>query len=63
MYPTRDGADIVIAANADSVFARLCAAMRRPDLATDTRFATHSARGANERELDQIIAARDIGSH
>ena len=57
VYPTRDGSDIVIAANADAVFARLCAAMRRPDLATDARFATHSARGANDRELDEIIAA------
>jgi len=57
VYPTRDGADIVVAANADSVFARLCTAMGRPDLATDARFATHSARGANERELDEIVAS------
>lgn len=57
VYPTSDGSDIVIAANADGVFARLCTAMQRPDLAVDVRFATHSARGSHDRELDTIIAA------
>ena len=45
VYPTADGAEVVVAANADSVFARLCKAMGRPELATDDRFATHGARG------------------
>jgi formyl-CoA transferase len=47
----------VIAANQDTVFARLCAAMGRPELATDDRFATHGARGRNQDELDKIIGA------
>ena len=34
-YPTADGADVLIAGNADAVFARLCQAMGRPELATD----------------------------
>jgi formyl-CoA transferase len=55
-YPTSDGSDVLIAANADAIFRRLCAAMGRPDLADDERFATHAARGTNERELDVIIA-------
>jgi crotonobetainyl-CoA:carnitine CoA-transferase CaiB-like acyl-CoA transferase len=47
----------VIAANQNTVFVRLCAAMGRPELATDERFATHVARGSNQDELDKIIGA------
>jgi formyl-CoA transferase/succinyl-CoA--D-citramalate CoA-transferase len=57
VYPTGDGADVVIAANADAVFGRLCKAMERPELADDDRFATHGARGANMEELDALISA------
>jgi crotonobetainyl-CoA:carnitine CoA-transferase CaiB-like acyl-CoA transferase len=56
VYPCADG-DILIAANQDSVFERLCAAMQRPDLFTDPRFAGHRARGAHQDLLDDIIAA------
>jgi len=56
-YPTADGSDVIIAGNADSVFARLCEAMARTDLASDARFATHAARGANAAELDDLISA------
>lgn len=55
-YPTADRANILIAANADSVFKRLCDAMDRPELADDERFRTHSERGANMELLDVIIA-------
>lgn len=55
-YPTLDGAEVLIAGNADSVFARLCQAMGRPDLVTDERYATHRARGQHAAELDGIIA-------
>jgi crotonobetainyl-CoA:carnitine CoA-transferase CaiB-like acyl-CoA transferase len=55
-YPTEDGSDVLIAGNADSVFERLCAAMGRPELATDPRFADHAARGNNMEELDRMIA-------
>lgn len=56
-YPTADGSEVLVAGNADSVFARLCTAMGRPDLAEDARFATHTARGANAAELDELLAA------
>ena len=47
-YPTSDGADVLIAGNADAVFARLCQAMGRPELADRRpRYATHVARGAD----------------
>jgi len=56
VYPTADDAEVVIAGNADAVFARLCKAMDRPELAADDRYATHGARGANAEELDALIA-------
>lgn len=55
-YPTADGTDVIIAANADSVFARLCESMGRVDLGTDPRFATHGARGTNAAVLDDLIS-------
>jgi crotonobetainyl-CoA:carnitine CoA-transferase CaiB-like acyl-CoA transferase len=57
IYPSADGSWVVIAANQNTVFVRLCAAMGRPELATDERFATHVARGSNQDELDKIIGA------
>jgi formyl-CoA transferase len=56
VYPCADG-DYLIAANQDTVFARLAAAMGASDLATDPRYATHEARGARQGELDELIAA------
>ena len=55
IYPTADGSWVVIAANQDTVFRRLCTAMGRAELATDDRFANHVARGRSQDELDQII--------
>lgn len=57
LYPTADGSWVVIGANADSVFARLCRAMGRPELAQDPRYATHTARGQRQQELDELVAA------
>lgn len=54
IYQCRDG-DMLIAANQDTVFRRLCAAMGKPELADDERYATHTARGANQEELDQLV--------
>ncbi len=56
VYPTRDGGMILIAANQDTVFGRLAEAMGRPELAKDERYATHTARGARQKELDDLIA-------
>lgn len=56
VYPTSDGM-ILIGGNGDTVYARLCEAMNRPDLATDAKFIDHAARGVNQAELDQIIGA------
>jgi formyl-CoA transferase len=55
IYQSADGSWVVIAANQDTVFRRLCAAMAQPELADDHRFANHVARGRNQDELDTII--------
>ena len=55
IYRTADGSWVVIAANQDTVFRRLCTAMDRPELAEDERFADHGSRGRNQDVLDAII--------
>lgn len=57
LYRTADERWMIVAANQDTVFARLCAAMGRPELADDPRFATHAARGVNQDEIDEIVGA------
>jgi formyl-CoA transferase len=57
VYPTSDGLMLVIGANQDGVFKRLAEAMGRPELAQDARYKTHTARGQNQQELDDLIAA------
>ncbi len=48
---------IVIACEDDAQFAALCAVVGAPELATEPRFATNSARKTNEDDLDAIIQA------
>jgi formyl-CoA transferase len=57
VYPTKGGELVLIAANQDTVFGRLAAAMGRPELATDERYSSHAARGEAMTELDDLIAA------
>jgi formyl-CoA transferase len=56
VYRCSDG-EYLIAANQDTVFGRLCQAMGRPELAADPRYATHTARGQRQVELDELIEA------
>ena len=46
---------MLIAANQDTVFGRLCIAMGQPDLAKDPRYVSHTARGAHQAELDALV--------
>ncbi|MGV0991074.1 MAG: CaiB/BaiF CoA transferase family protein [Mycobacterium sp.] len=55
IYRSADGSWVVIAANQDTVFRRLCTVMGQPELATDERFVDHGARGRNQDEIDAII--------
>ena len=57
IFKSRDDLWVVIAANQDGVFRRLCETMGAPELADDPRFATHLARGEHQQELDGLIAA------
>ncbi|NCU12369.1 MAG: CoA transferase [Sphingomonadaceae bacterium] len=54
VYACKDG-EYMIGGNGDTIFARLCTAMGRPELASDPRFATHVARGERQAELDDLI--------
>jgi len=54
VYKTSDGM-VLIAANQDTVFSRLAEAMGQGGLATDPKFSTHGARGANQVELDALV--------
>lgn len=56
LYPTADDSFVHITAMGDAVFARLCAAMGRDDLAADPRFAKAKQRVGNVEALDAIIA-------
>lgn len=54
IYDCKDGI-FLIAANQDTIFTRLTAAMGQPELASDERFSSHTARGSNMELLDEII--------
>lgn len=56
IFRSRDDKWMVIAANADNVFRRLCDAMGLPELADDERFSSHLARGENQEEIEGIVA-------
>jgi formyl-CoA transferase len=69
LFVTKDENWVIVAANQDTVFRRLCQAMDRPELADDERFATHVARGVHQDEIEAIVAgwvaertAADIGT-
>ncbi len=56
LYPTADGSWVVIGANADGPFGRLCEAMGEPELREDERYRDHDARGRHQQALDEHIA-------
>ena len=56
-YRCADGRFIVIGANGDSIFRRLCETMGRPDMASDPGMADNAGRVAHEAEIDQAIEA------
>jgi crotonobetainyl-CoA:carnitine CoA-transferase CaiB-like acyl-CoA transferase len=56
-YPCADGRWLCIAGNSDLIFARLMAAIGRPELAADPAYATNGLRCENRAALDAAIAA------
>lgn len=56
-YACADGKGVVMGANGEAVFRRLCEAMGEPALADDPRFMGNEARVAHQAELEKTIAA------
>ncbi len=54
-YDTKDGKYIIIGANNDNIFRRLCRLMGKEEMADDPRYATHTSRGERQDELDDLI--------
>ncbi|MBI3150012.1 MAG: CoA transferase [Betaproteobacteria bacterium] len=55
-YTTRDGQNVVVAGNGDSIFKRLMQAIGRDDLAADPALANNAGRVARVQEIDAAIA-------
>lgn len=55
-YLCQDQKYVIIGANGDSIFKRLCEAMGRADMAVDPRIADNSGRVEHETEIDAVIA-------
>jgi len=55
-YSCADGKFIIIGANGDSIFKRLCEKMGRSDMADDPRLADNAGRVEHEAEIDAVIA-------
>jgi crotonobetainyl-CoA:carnitine CoA-transferase CaiB-like acyl-CoA transferase len=56
-YPTSDGRYVCVVAGSDANFRRLCAAMERPDLLEDPKFASLAQRAAHGDEINGIVEA------
>jgi len=56
-YRCADGQWVTLSASTQTIWERLCAAMGRPELATDPRFASNDLRIANVEVLDLEIGA------
>ncbi|HZU39496.1 MAG TPA: CoA transferase [Solirubrobacteraceae bacterium] len=55
-FATADGAWVAVAAANDALWRALCAALERPDLAAEERYATNPGRVANRAELTAELA-------
>jgi formyl-CoA transferase len=57
LYPCQDGAYVLIAGNADSLYRRLMTAIGREDLRDDPALARNDGRAAQMQRIDDAIAA------
>jgi crotonobetainyl-CoA:carnitine CoA-transferase CaiB-like acyl-CoA transferase len=55
IYPTRDGKHVLIAANNNAIFKRLCDVMERSELIDDIRFKDIRARAGNTEAIDREV--------
>lgn len=56
LFTTADGRHIHITAGSQSIFKRLAAVMGRPELLEDPKYATPTARSANEKDTEELVA-------
>ena len=63
VYRAAEGRQLVLAVGSDGQFRYLCAALGRPEWATDTRFATNAARVAHRTALEALLTARIASVH
>ncbi|MDA7853174.1 CoA transferase [Porticoccaceae bacterium] len=56
-YQCADGKFLVIGGNGDSIYARLMAAVGRPEMGTDEKYASNAKRVVHEAEIDQVLKA------
>ncbi len=56
-YTTKDGKNLIVAANGDAIFVRLMRIIGRHDLADDTTLADNAGRDARANELYAVIGA------
>jgi CoA:oxalate CoA-transferase len=56
-FATKDGKEIVVAANTQEMWTALCQVLRRPDLPDDPRFTTNKDRLAHRESLLEILRA------
>lgn len=54
-YPAADGIEVVVAAMTETMWARLCRVIGRPQMAEDERFATSKARHANKDAVRALL--------
>lgn len=54
-FTAGDNTDVLICANTQEMWERLCVALSRPDLARDERFATNADRLRNRAELETLL--------
>ena len=58
VYRAANGRQLVLAVGSDGQFRQLCAALGRPDWATEARFQTNAARVAYRAELEALLTER-----
>jgi crotonobetainyl-CoA:carnitine CoA-transferase CaiB-like acyl-CoA transferase len=56
IYPTKDGKTIIIGANTNPMFQRLCELMGKPSMAQDPKYRENMNRVEHQAELDGLIA-------
>jgi len=56
VYTAGNGRALVLAVGSDGQFRQLCAALERPEWATDARFATNAARVVHRQELEALLS-------